>query len=338
MQGSRLPDERSRARSAAWLVERGIGEDRAVLVEHGEVRAARIHRPGRLAAGLVANATLIARSAGARRGTLLFDRGEEALVDGLPADAREGATMRAVVTRAALAEIGRYKRAQARPTSDPICSAPDLVQALQADGVPVRTVRRFPDDPWPEIVEEAQTGTVAFAGGALLISPTPAMTLIDVDGTLPPGPLAMAAVPAVAAALARLDIAGSTGIDFPTLDSRAERRALDEALSVALAAWPHQRTAVNGFGFVQLVARLERPSILSEVRRDPALAGALLLLRRAEHVAAPGPLLAVAHPQVIAAVTPAWREELTRRTGRAVTWRTDAGLAPLGGFAQAGAS
>lgn len=322
----------------AWLVERGIGEDRAVLIEAGEVRAARIQRPGRLASGLIADARLIARTAGARRGTLLFDNGEEALVDGLPTDAREGAPLRAIITRAAIAETGRYKRAQARPTDSAPRPAPRLEQSLAADGLSVRVVRRFPQDPWPDIVEEVHSGAVAFAGGALVVSPTPAMTLIDVDGTLPPARLALAAVPSIAATLRRLDIAGSIGIDFPSIEGRADRRTLDEALEAALADWPHQRTAINGFGFVQLVARLERPSILAEVHRHPARAGALLLLRRAEDVSAPGTILGTAHPDVLAALAPAWKAELERRTGRIVHWQPDATLAPLGGFAQAVAS
>lgn len=320
---------------AEWLIEQGIGEDRAILVDHGDVVAARLNRPGPLAAGLVADAKLIARASGARRGTVLFDNGEEALVDALPPDAREGSTIRVIVTRAAIAETGRYKRAHARPTRNAPRAAPGLLEMLAATGHPVRKLRRFPEGSWPEILSEAADGHVPFTGGSLQISPTPAMTLIDVDGTLPPAQLALAAVPVVAAAIGRLDLAGSIGIDFPTLEKRDDRRALDEALTAALADWPHQRTAINGFGFVQLVSRLERPSILQTVRRAPATAGALLLLRQAEAVEAPGMLLLTAHPKVIAALEPGWREGLERRSGRAVRYEADAGLALLGGFAQA---
>lgn len=320
---------------AEWLVEHGIGEDRAILVERGAVLAARLSRPGPLAAGLVADAKLIARASGARRGTVLFDNGEEALVDGLPPDAREGAAIRVSVTRAAIAEEGRYKRAQVRPSKNPLRPAPSLAQALALSGVAVRTIRQFPEDPWPEIMAEAMDGHVAFPGGSLQISPTPAMTLVDVDGTLPSPQLALAAVPALVAAIGRLDLAGSIGVDFPTLERREDRRSLDDALATALEHWPHQRTAINGFGFVQIVSRLERPSLLHTFRRAPARSAALLLLRQAEQIEAPGPVLLTANPKVIAAVEPCWREELGRRTGRSLQWEGDAGLALLGGFAQA---
>lgn len=311
-----------------WLIEEGIGEHRAILSDGGAVLAARLDWPGALAAGQVEDAVLIARTAGSKRGTLRFASGEEALVDQLPRDAREGAPLRAVVTRAAVAESGRLKRAQARPTTEAPRPAPTLAQQLKG-----RVVRRFEAD-WNELFAEAWSGEIAFAGGALTLSPTPAMTLVDIDGPLPPRALALAAVPAITAAIHRLDLAGSIGVDFPTLSDKADRRAVDEALAAALEGWPHERTAMNGFGFVQLVARLERPSLLHRLAHDRAGAAARLLLRRAEQLDGAGALLVTAHPAVLAAIRPDWREALARRVGREIRWQPGAALALEAGHAQ----
>ena len=129
---------------AEWLIEEGIGEHRAILLEGGEAVAARLDWPGRLAAGQVEDAILIARASGSPRGTLRFANGEEALVDALPRDAAEGSRLRAMVTRAAIAEQGRLKLAQARPSNSPSSPPPTLAGRLCEPGMPVRTVRRFP--------------------------------------------------------------------------------------------------------------------------------------------------------------------------------------------------
>jgi len=318
---------------AEWLVENGIGEERALLVEGNEVLAARLHWSGGLAAGQVEDAVLTHFDAARRRGSARFASGEEALVDRLPAASREGAPIRLQVTRPAMAERGRLKRAQARPTNAPVRRAPRLGEAPKA-----RAVRRFPGGLWEDVWSEAWSGEVAFSGGTLLFAVTPAMTVIDVDGSGSPAALAQAAVPPLARAVRRFDLGGSVGIDFPSLARKEDRRAVDQALTAALAEWQHERTAMDGFGFVHLVARLERPSLLHRLTLSRADAAARMLLRRAEQVAEPGALLLTAHPAVLAKLTAAWLDELTRRTGREVRLATDAALALDGGFAQAVAS
>jgi hypothetical protein len=318
-----------------WYVEEGIGEERALLADGGEAIAARLHWSGGLAAGQVEDAVLAHFDPARRRGTARFASGEEALVDRLPAASREGAAIRLEVTRAALAERGRLKRAQARPSEASLRPAPSLAHTLASQGQPVHAVRRFPAGLWEEIWSEAWAGEAPFPSGTLQFSVTPAMTLIDVDGGAAAPVLAREAVAPLARAIRRFDLGGSIGVDFPSLERKDDRRAVDAALDEALHDWPHERTAMNGFGFVQLVARLERPSLLHRLHLSRAGAAARMLLRRAEQVEAPGALLLSAHPAVAAKLTDEWLTELARRTGREVRLATDAALALEGGFAQA---
>ena len=309
-----------------WLVEEGLAEHRAVRLEGDRIAEARIDWPGRLAAGWVIEATLVSRAAGSARGAALAATGEEVLVDRLPRGAIEGAPLRLSVTRAALAGPGRFKRAQVRPSDAPLAQA-TLADRLRAHGAAVRVVHRFPTDGWDELVDEALGGEMAFAGGMLLFTPTPAMTTVDIDGGGPARALALAAIPALARGLRRFDLGGSVAVDFPTLADKADRRAIDEALGAALADWPHERTAMNGFGLVQLVARLERPSLLHLAAwQRPGLVWRRLL-RRAERLAGAGPIELTVHPSLGRVIEPAHLAELERRTGARVGVRKVATLA-----------
>jgi len=318
-----------------WLIEQGIGEERAIELRSGTVVAAQVSWPGRLAAGQVEDATLISRPKASSRGRARFASGEEALVDRLPRDVCEGAPLRLIVTRGRIGESGRIKPAWARPTDMEQRPAPSLLENLKAAGREASQVLHFPAGHWEEIWSEAWTGSVDFRGGSLHLTPAPAMTLIDVDGSMPPRELALAAVEPIASAIRRFNLAGSIGVDFPTLQAKADRRAVDEDLAEALRDWPHERTAMNGFGFVQIVSRLERPSLLELVTHDRAGAAARQLLRRAEKISGPGAILLTCHPAVRDRLQPAWIAELCKRTGREVRIAPDPALALESGFAQA---
>jgi ribonuclease G len=312
---------------AEWLLEEGIGEHRAIRLEGERIVAARVDWPGELGVGQVEDAVLASRAAGSRRGTARFAGGEEALVDKLPAAAGEGAPIRLEVTRPALGERGRRKLARARPTEAAPRPAPTLAEQLRGEGHEVRVVREFPASDIAELMAEAFAAEVPFPGGSLQFSPTPAMLLVDVDGLPDPGALALAAVRPLAEALRRFDVGGSIGIDFPTLANKDDRRVVDDALAAVLADWPHERTAMNGFGFVQLVARLERPSLLHRAAFERAATAARMLLRQAERLQGAGALLLSGHPALEARLEAEWLAELARRTGREVRWESRPSLA-----------
>ncbi len=314
-----------------WYVEEGIGETRAIEVVSGQIVAARLDWPGSLVAGQIEDAVLISRTSGSKRGTARFANGAEALVDRLQPDASEGAPIRLEVIRSPIAERGRLKLAHARPTNTAVRPAPSVLDRLGTDA---KLVRRFPVDGWDELFAEAWEQEISFSGGSLAFATTPAMLLVDVDGDLPAHALALAAVAPLAEALRRFDCGGSIGIDFPTLQHRDHRKAVDDALAKALKHWPHERTAMNGFGFVHLVARLKRPSLLNLITISRVGAAARLLLRRAEAVTEPGALLLTAHPGVRAKLKDEWLAELARRTGREIRLESDPKLAISGGFAQ----
>ena len=301
-----------------WLIEHGIGETRAALVENGEIVEARVRREGIVPAGTILEAKLVAiapRVAVEAQGeTFLLPRG----VSGVS----EGRSLLIEVTREALGCAESWKRGLARVTSEAPSAAPPIADGREA---------RIPD--WDDLLEEARSGIMPFDGGELRIEPTAAMTMIDVDGWLEPSQLAQVAAWAAARAIRRLDIGGSIGIDFPTLGDKQARREVDRMLEQYLPK-PSERTAINGFGFVQVVRPRPRASLV-ELARDRAPFEARALLRRAgaEH---PGAKRIVAHPAVTAALEQhtAWLDALARQLAGRIELRADAALPMSGGYAE----
>jgi hypothetical protein len=301
-----------------WLIERGIGETRAALVEDDEIVEARVRRDGIIPAGTILEAKLIAvapRVAVEAAGeTFLLPRG----VSGVS----EGRSLVVEVTRETLGGTEPWKRGMARITSEAPRAAPPLAEGREG---------RIED--WDELLEEARSGIVPFNGGELRVEPTAAMTMIDVDGWLEPPQLAQVAAWAAARAIRRLDISGSVGIDFPTLGAKEARRDVDKILDEYLPR-PFEKTAINGFGFVQVIRPRSRPSLV-ELARDRAPFEARALLRRAA-AESPGSKRIVAHPAVIAVLEQhrAWLDALAHQIGGNIGLRGDASLTMSGGYAE----
>ena len=246
-----------------WIAERGIGETRLARIEHDAIVEARIELDGVVAAGTKLNATLIRAG---RNGVARDEAGTEYLLPSGASGIPEGAAAQIVVTRSAIPGVEPWKRPLAK-----------LAEADETDA-PVEPVAGTMPADWDDLIEEARSGIARFAGGELRLSATPAMTLIDVDGTLPAKELATAGARAAARAILRLGIGGSIGIDLPTIAGKTDRQAIGDAIDAILPK-PFERTAMNGFGFVQIVRPRRRASLL-ELAADRAPFEARALIHR----------------------------------------------------------
>ena len=320
---------------AEWLYEDGIGERRAVLVDGDAILAIGIERDSD---GVRAGAILPARrlpSDGSGMTLVRLDSGEEAICPALPRTLAEGASLLVRIVRSAIPEADLVKRAKAHPTDNDALptDGPDLLARITASGHDVRTVRPHEPDAfeaagWSEALAAAVSGRIGFDGGLLRISLTPAMTVIDVDGILRGPALAHAGAVAAAAAIQRYDMAGSIVIDLPTLPNKAERVAVAEAFDAALPP-PFERTAINGFGLLQIIRPRVRQSIGERLHFARHESAALAALRRAERARGTGAMTIRLHPAVASwlEARPSFIEMLARRTGRPPQLQAEAGRA-----------
>ena len=324
------------------IFEAGIGCDRAVVIEDGRTVEAHLELPG-LRMGDVWEARLyqVAHGIGGLR------MPGHPKLDPVPPWATEGMIVEVEVVREAILEPDRYRPANVRalgPAADDASTrvgetplrpfgvfdlpggghrlrpGPGLRERLAARGIRVTAQLSYGPDllesaSWSEALEQARTGRFAFAGGELVIERTAAFETIDVDGHLRPADLALAAAPAIGAAIQLFDLTGAIVIDFPTLGSRAARTAVDAALEAELPR-PFERTAMNGFGLVQVIRPKLRPSLIDQMQGAPAFIAALALLRQAERTPGAGTTTIAAHPAVAKLIASDHLAELERRTGR----------------------
>jgi hypothetical protein len=133
-------------------------------------------------------------------------------------------------------------------------------------------------------------------------------------------------------AIRRHGISGSIGIDLPTVKNKDVRQTAATVIDEILPQ-PFERTAINGFGFLQIV-RPRRHASLFELAADRAAFETRVLLRRVGREV--GAIRVAAHPSVIAVLSGHrdWLDQLARQVGGAVTLRSDPSLAISGGHAE----
>lgn len=313
-----------------WLIERGIGETRFALVEDGEIVEARIDLDGCALAGSLISARLVDIGKNGRNAVATDRQGMEYLLPRGASGVTEGAQLTIEVTRSAIPGSEPWKRPLARATAGAPHNAPGPDGRALAFPSPIDELAKAG---WNDLIDEARTCIVRFAGGELRISPTPAMTLIDVDGYLDPQELAVRGAAEAAKAVRRLDIGGSIGIDLPTVSGKAARQAAAAAIDAHLPQ-PFERTAVNGFGLLQIVRPRLRASLV-ELAQDRAPFEARALIRHAA-LGEPGAKRLAAHPAIISALEGRkdWLDALARQVGGEVSLRADAAIPMSGAYAE----
>ena len=316
-------EERGLSTLPEWLVERGIGETRAALVEDGEIVEARDpprrrdHPPAPSSTrSCVAVAPQRTVEAGGEQ--YLLPRGRAGHQRGKPP-----------ADRGHPRSAGRRGAVEARR----LPAAPRKIRALP---------RRWPSGTpgqrssgWDDLVEEARSGIVGFAGGELRIRTDrgdDADRRRRLAGARRAG--ADAGAWAAARAIRRLDIGGSIGIDLPTLKGREAAAAgrFDPCRISALA--------VRADGGQRLRLRPDRPASrrrasLIELAADragvrgprPSPPG-----RRARSARSAWPRT-LPWSRVLEG-QPGWLDRLARQVGGAVTLRSDPSLAMSAGHAE----
>lgn len=289
-----------------WLDD-APGERRAALVEHGVIVELHIQRAGRFALGEVGQGRIASKTAGTTY--LVSDDGRELSIRKNVAEP-EGVRVSFEVTREEIAEPGLVKLAEARLTAEPAPASGTWDARLDGLGADTRLQRHI-----SERFEVALAG-VAKAGDAVIsFQRTKAGLVFDIDGNGDALAINLAAANEIARLLRLYQVGAMVMIDFIAVESKAARQAIADAFDAAAALDPRpfERTAVNGFGMMQVVRARPRPSVLDLLfgTRIASLSDetqALWLLREATRSSGFGTRTITAVPAVAAMLgMPSWQ-------------------------------
>lgn len=325
---------------AEWLYEEGIGENRAMLVHQGRIKKIRIERNfGNFVGpryGAIMSAKLVKKHGDG--GFVTLADGTDAIIKKWPAQT-EGESINVEIIREEITERTRVKPPIVSASDRDLRDAPILRDAILSSQINVRHCwphegDMFAQHGWYELTDQAQQGVHHFTDGRLIIDEVAAMTVMDVDGDGNRLALAKNAAKAAAEVILLYDLQAMVGIDFPALDTKNDRSIVAQIFDAAMDR-PCERTAINGFGFMQIVMKQRRPSVMAVLARDEMANIALEVLRSAENQCAQrgaAQMQIKAHPQILSYISQyQWPETLSMRTGR--DWQlTEADEYPISKF------
>lgn len=238
------------------------GERRAAFVERGNIMEIHIQRDALWALGECGAGRIDRKTPSGAY--VIADDNSELLLRG-KMGAPEGARLMFEVTREAIAEPGRHK-------------PPEIILREGVREVPIDK-----DALWEARMASlgqsainasiAEGFDVAIAGqsqiGDVTISfqRTKAGLVFDIDGIGDAFAINMIAATEIARLLRLYQVGAMVLIDFVSMESKAQRTQVAEAFDAASLADPRpfERTAINGYGMMQVVRARPRPSILDHL-------------------------------------------------------------------------
>ena len=238
------------------------GERRAARVENGNIVEIYIQRDALWALGETGTGRIDRKTPSGAY--VVTDDGQELLLRSKGSDP-EGTRVTFEVTREAIAEPGRIK-----PTEIALRDS-GVLPSSQKDALWDARLTSFVQ---PVISASIAEGfDIALSGqsqlGSVIISfqRTKAGLVFDVDGIGSAFDINQVAATEVARLLRLYQVGAMVMIDFVSMEAKAQRTQIAEIFDTASSsdARPFERTAINGYGMMQVVRARPRPSVLDHL-------------------------------------------------------------------------
>ena len=238
------------------------GERRAACVEDGQIVEIHIQRDAHWVLGECGMGRVDRRTAAGAY--IITEDGSEVLLRG-KTGAAEGTKVAFEVTREAIAEPGRIKPPEV------ILHDGLPADALSKDGLWEQRLAAFGCSTATQSLNEGfDTAIAGYAQvGDVIISfqRTKAGLVFDVDGIGDAFAINRIAAVEIARLLRLYQVGAMVMIDFVSMEAKAQRAEIANIFDAASAkdSRPFERTAINGYGLMQVVRARPRPSVLDHL-------------------------------------------------------------------------